>query len=107
MRVTVQIDDQSVSVDTTNPEQRTAPATGPEAVPADLAARAEALGAISAGPAPVQAPGGTEPGAPGITVATAQTDPAPTEVDDAIAAGAAPDQPEQMVTVDAAGGEPA
>jgi hypothetical protein len=40
-------------------------------------------------------------------VATAQPDAAPTDVDDAIAAGAAPDQPAQTVTVDAAGGEPA
>jgi hypothetical protein len=107
MRVTVQIDDQSISIDTTSMEQQTPPAAAPEAVPADLAARAEALGAISAGPAPVQAPGGTEPGAPGITVATAQPDAAPADADDAIAAGAAPDQPEQTDTVDAAGGEPA
>lgn len=107
MRVTIQIDDQSVSVsqsgaDEADGQDPGAPTVGEVGPPAELAARAEAMGAISAGSAPVQAPGGTDPGAPGFAVQSVDPDVAAPHETDAIAAGAAPGQHDMTESVDGA-----
>jgi hypothetical protein len=103
MRVTIKIDDQNVSVSQSSSDEQS-PSSGATAgdvePPAELAARAEALGALSAGSAPVQPPGSSDPGAPGITVQSAEADAAVAPTTDAVAAGAAPGQLDQTESVE-------
>jgi hypothetical protein len=102
MRVTIQIDDQGqVTTPTEELVEGQLSLTKSSAPPADLAARAQALGAISAGAAPDHAPDPGTAGAPAIT--------APPEDEarfvagdaaalDATSAGAAPGQPDPKET---------
>jgi hypothetical protein len=103
MRVTIKIDDQNVSVSQAGADEQppSAPTLSGLEPPAELAARAEALGAISAGSAPVHAPGGLDPGAPGINIQSAEPDQGLSRETDAIAAGAAPGQPDVTESVEA------
>ena len=103
MRVTIQIDDQDVSVSQSGADEQSpsAPTVSSGEPPAELAARAEALGVISAGSAPVQAPGETDPGAPGITMPSPEPGATARRETDALPAGAAPGQLDQTVSIEA------
>jgi hypothetical protein len=107
MRVSINIDDQEVSVSAPNDARDETPSGQPPAVepPADLAARAAAVGAISAGPAPAHPPAGTDPGAPGISVQTADLSAPVNVASDAISAGAAPDQADPTEVIEGPGEE--
>jgi hypothetical protein len=102
MRVSIHIDDQGVTVSPPDATREEAPSGQPSAVepPTDLAARAAAVGAISAGPAPVHPPAGTDPGAPGISVGTAELTADVSIASDAIAAGSAPYQADAIEVVE-------
>ncbi|MDX3187270.1 hypothetical protein PV458_02540 [Streptomyces sp. MN03-5084-2B] len=62
MRITIHIDEDGASVTTSAATPGEAADTGSTAPPADLAARAARLGAVSAGPAPTSAPAADAPG---------------------------------------------
>lgn len=100
MRVTIQIDDQGQAAPEVKVEGQPAAAEaggGETAAPsAELAARAQALGAMSAGPAPKRALDTGTPGAPAITApAEDQSPPAVGEAGpETASAGAAPGQPD-------------
>ena len=96
MRVTIEIDDQDQAAATEVSVEDGTSSSDPSAPPADLAARAAAMGAISAGPAPTQAMDTGTPGAPAITGPADQPVAAATDGDGsgASSAGAAPGRPD-------------
>jgi hypothetical protein len=106
MRITIEVDGdqqtvsrtQEAATGTSAPDETAGIAVSP---PADLAARARALGALSAGPAPVPLASSGEAGAPGFPASTPGAPPVPgsgvTEAD--IPAGPAPDRPDDTTTI--------
>ena len=108
MRITIEVDGDQQTVGRTQeaatgisaPDEIAGTAASP---PADLAARARALGALSAGPAPVALASPGEAGAPGFPASTPGTPPVPgsgmTETD--IPAGPAPNRPDDTTTIGA------
>lgn len=102
MRVTVTIDDGVGSVRGAASTEVTYP-DSEASVPADLAATAAAIGAISAGPAPTRLLGSGDAGAPGISDPPsegASSIDSPQSATDATSAGAAPGQLDLTDTAD-------